>query len=507
MPKITQSGNRGKITWDSEDWLGGLHPQPSTTTAYRRLTNTLAICRSVNPYRVYGSLSPAYNPTNATNVSVVDSAVTSVAVNGSKAYMMAGVKIQELTISTTTITTPTNFPYTIPDATVGGEVIIYNVSGVTKLFYSWYDGTDGDVGISDFAATFDPDFMSTVPTGAAVLVKGTPLPMIVGDDDLLYIGNGNLLKSYDGSTDTFNGTVLDLPDNFIITSFAKISPFSLVIFGYTSTSGTTYNLGGAKAYFWDYLSETYDKIVELEDNFVQAAFNWSGTIGCFTQGRPSDKATGNKFSRLQLYDGARFVPIVDFVGNIPSNDGVDILGSMIQWNSQGVIYSWGDPFNSGSKILIKIGEGSGTTAGILKTLSSTKQVMSSGATTSGGLQSLNSNYYHSSLLSPVAAEPEFGDGFKNKITKVRIKYNKAFTGGRGISLILRSKAGDLNTIINQEKVQTKTVKEYTQDTSEKQLKEFFDIYPVFTWDSGDGATVAPLVDTLEVFYKRKKISI
>ena len=107
---------------------------------------------------------------------------------------------------------------------------------------------------------FDDDMMSTSaasPLAGSDLTDGQNAehPMIVGDDDVLYIGSGRYLHGYDGqvgNAGTFYSKVLTLPLGYIITSMQTYNNY-LVIFAHNNdtTAGTLTALGysDSKAFF------------------------------------------------------------------------------------------------------------------------------------------------------------------------------------------------------------------------------------------------------------------
>jgi len=421
MPKVYKD----KIVFDKDDWLACLAPDYSSSRI-SKMGNGLAFVRSFDPYRNCGYASPGYNPTDLTNVSVIDAVQIKGVVNGAYAYTIGGTKIHQITISSNTITTPTTFPYTIihnaHTAISGQDLCIYytNIDGTrTKmLFYAFNDATDGDVGTYDFTTIFDPDWMSTIPANAAVLIKTTPKRLIVGHDDILYISDGNIVKCLDGATGdngTFNAAVLTLPKDYIITGFAKIEPRSLAIFAYKDQADSSFNRGVVTVFFWNYLDADIYKSVDINDNYVNAAFEYQGTIGCFTQGNYMGTNLA-RTSRLQLYDGTVFKPICDFKANIPVVGGVEVNNNMIRWvanvgDTSSEVYSFSNPFFNDKSIptgMNQIAEGAGTSAGLLLSISSTTTLMSSGATTSGGLQTISTNYYYQTIVATALAQPNFG---------------------------------------------------------------------------------------------------
>lgn len=79
-----------------------------------------------------------------------------------------------------------------------------------------------------------------------------PHPMVVGDDDLLYIGDGPRLHAFDGSYASdddgkFYNSVLTIPGTYYIKAFQKYKDF-LLIFADENMAGTTY-AANAKVFF------------------------------------------------------------------------------------------------------------------------------------------------------------------------------------------------------------------------------------------------------------------
>ena len=522
--------NKGTIIFDETDWLSGLHPQYSTSTSNsQKLTNKLSSTKNFNPYRYMGYAAPGFSPTDITNVSIVDAVIRKIVVNNSNAYAISqGTLLHKIdTLSGNgSLVTPTTFPHTIAahgghTTVVGNDVVVYphKVGGTsaTRLMYSWSDNTDWDVGTFDYTTTFDDDFMSTAPAtplAAPYLAGGVgkPHPLIVGSDDILYIGDRNFLHGYDGQNAADNDgkffpAVLTLPVGYIIQSMARIENF-LVIFAYMESAGSSeFYLGRATAFFWNYLDLEPTRVVELNDNYVDAAFEYKGTVGCFTQGRTiSIDSIATRPSKLQLFNGDVFEPVAYFVENIPITGGVEVRGDIIQWNSQGVLYSYGTPFKGTAVGLQKIASGSGSTAGALATVATTLQLMSTGTTTSGGLQRLNSNYASSSIAATSMAEPQFNTKMKGQVERVRVFFAKTSSGGRNFTLVLLDRLGTSSTIISSADSLTSItasnyIQEFENNTSGNPLFTFDGLKAVLEWESGSAATDAPIVTKIEIDYK------
>jgi len=104
-------------------------------------------------------------------------------------------------------------------------------------------------------AEFYDDFMKTRPATPLSPTAGAysnPHPMIVGDKDLLYIGDGPRLHAFDGKYEgdddgKFYNSVLTIPGTYYIKAFQKYKDF-LLIFADENLSGTAYS-SNAKVFF------------------------------------------------------------------------------------------------------------------------------------------------------------------------------------------------------------------------------------------------------------------
>ena len=249
------------ITFDESDFLAGMHPNFSataTTTPIPRGANgKLVFSSAMNPYRYLGYASPGFKATDVTNVSVVtNSAIRQIAIGAeSGTYYGYGVnsnsRVFQINSLSGALTNAGSWPHTnaVGGGVIEGESCIFysiNIGGVVKpsIFYSYNNSGAGtwDIGRYDLTAgTFTDAFASVVP--ATPLVAATdyyPHPMIIGDDDLLYVGVGNVLMALDGATGangTWDSAALVLPVNFRITSFAKYQ-HKLAIIGYVERNVT-----------------------------------------------------------------------------------------------------------------------------------------------------------------------------------------------------------------------------------------------------------------------------
>lgn len=536
MPKITKKDkDTYTIIYDHEDWLGGLNEQygtPQGGSLYNKIIgNPIASMRSVTPFRFLGFISPSVNQTNLDSLNHTDSLLKKSVVRyfSGTAFqigILSGGKLIKFNNSATFAAT--NFPKTIAHGAhttfSGQDIVNYqaNIGGTSALrtFYSFYDNTDWDVGVmSDTTATFDDDFMSTVPatpladnwggdTSADYLTygQGKPAPMIVGEDDVLYIGSGRYVHAYDGNVGangTFSGAVFTLPPNYTITCFARIRGY-LVIFAHNSESTIDVNQAEAKAFFWDYLEPDATYIFDLNDNYVSEAFEYQGSIGCFTSGRVTDVSINRK-NKLRIYNGDQFEIVQEFNTALPIRGGVYINDDEILWNSAGQLHSWNNQY--APKKLFIIGEGSGSSSGMFNT-NLGNYVISSGTTSSGGLELISGSatYDDQSSITMGMASPNSKSRL-NKLERFRIYFADTCSNGRGVYATIQTSRGtriiDIKTSLNP--IRTITEADLIYDTALTSDGSPFPLFEaiglVFQWEAGTTANDAPVIERVELDFQ------
>lgn len=525
-----------QIIFDSSDWLAGLHPRYSsavTDTPVPLGGRELTFASNMNPYRNFGYASPGFNPADVTNVSQVTTApirniviaYDSGAGSGTGFAINGGDRLFEIDSLTGALTSDALWPRTITVGTTrqGQSIIGYNanVSSTSQmcLFYSWIDSgaSQSYVGrytLSNSAAGFDDDFMQTVPAGFAAFASDKkPLPMIVGDDDILYIGFGNKLYGYDGATGA-DGTLalsLTLPAGLRITSFAK-TKLRLHIFGYyeqnasASATVSTFLQTRSVDYEWDYLSLDPVDSYELDDNAVTCAVNYGTTIVCFTQGRRPVIGAPQK-SKLMLFNGSDYEAVAMFDKDAPIHGGAEVVGETIMWNSEGTVFQWGSPYIGFPNGLNIVAAGSGTTSGTLRTISLGLQLISSGTTTSGGLQTIISNFTTGSFASGLAT-PQFPNGKQGRVTSVDVEFAKTSSGGREFTLSLIGNSTATVGIISGVSTidSTNQSKRYTLSSGGVILSTFVDLKVIGQWATGSAATDAPILKKVTVNYDEVNIN-
>jgi hypothetical protein len=513
MPKISTNKDGGSIVYDQDDWLSGA----DTTSAgsdYGKMGGN-PLMAQVDPLRKYAYVSPFFNPTNVTNVAQVTSFLRNGVVSGDNAYIISnGALVQKLgSLAAGTISTTAPFPHTIVHGAhtnvSGNDAVIYYSSTTQRVFYSFSDDTDWDVGIYNVVAdTFDDDFMSTIPASplaAPYLTggKGYPHPLVVGDDDVLYIGDRNFVHAYDGATNTFFPAVLTLPQGYVVSCFVTTQDINLAIGTYlvTSQGSSTFNRGKAKVWIWNYLALDPDYSRDLRDNYVSELIQWAGTIAAFSSGRKTLSDAGT--NKLQVLNGTEFEVVKTWsTGGLPIRGGVDTVGNDLYWNASGVIYSYTKRPDTGNYILNYLyGNGVGT-SGMLRFFTSLFNIhSSSGTTTDGGLQYFVSNYAPAGSLQPQVAVPPFNTLQRGRLKSVTICFATAVSGGRSFRLNTaldrdaQITLADLTTVTNTRKIVIKN----RDDGSP--LGDFSTLQPQLVWQDGLGATACPVVEYIRYDYE------
>jgi hypothetical protein len=213
---------------------------------------------------------------------------------------------------------------------------------------------------------------------------------------------------------------------------------------------------------------------------------------------------------LRIFNGSVFEPVMAFDANVPIRGGVEVIGNVIYWNSDGKIYSYGSPITGTNAGLHKLAEGLGTTSGLLRYFTTTQQWASTGTTTSGGLQLMTTNYYSQTSFSTGLAEPVFGMNKKGVVKQVKVRFGATASGGRDVTVTLSDKGVASSTVINSQTAvtgQAGLVVCKIKDTSDANFLDFDALKAIVAWGSGSSATDAPVISSIEVEYEEKDVSI
>ena len=518
MPSITKQGQLGVIRYDQDDFLRGLAPNWGFNGQNHRLARGLSYTQAIDPNRRPGFLLPGYSPSQATNASAeMDGVPVAGVADGSVAYIGAAGELHELTISGNTITSGGgSFPHAIDHSHASEtveDVVAYTYGGKRYLMYSFRDATDWDIGRYDIDAdTFDDDFMTTVPSTPLAdnwggdadadylsLGQDKPHPSIVGDDNIYYCGNANHVVSFNGPDSSFNGSALDLPTGYIITTFSK-TPNFLVIYAYIENNSADDTFSSqCTAFFWDYVSSSFTYSFDIPGNFVNGGFLLGGVPGCFAGGASFDTTKDN---RLMLFDGTVFKPVATFEDKVPAHRGVISFDDTIVFNAGSAIYQYGSQHVGFDRALNKIGRVVGeSTAGMIANFKTGEFHV--GVDDAGDLHKFSTGYDAAECLFPLVA-PNFSMRKQGKLKGVKVYwYDDGQGSDTNFDLTISTDRGDSEkTVISNldDPGALVTLYEQLADGTNMETITFESLRLRLVW--GDSVSSEPVgIRAIEIFYE------
>lgn len=354
-----------------DNFMGGFSPawyNQGTYPSYgnKNQAGVMVNADLTNPsYLTQGpGLSDLTNGTQAAAVTTLIKGATDLAVTSAVAYGVGGAKLYKF--SSTTVTSDGTWPHTINKAVVTGEdgedVAYYKGA----LYYSYnHSGSAGDIGKYDLNVTFDDDWGSTVPSGADNL-QSAPHPFEVGGNDVLYVGNGLYVCSYDGTT--LMPQALDLPTNSIIQDLKWVNDRLWILANRPDTSGT--NKNSSSLYVWDGTTDSWELEIKLMGT-GGALHHKNGSLFVFYQ----DISSTGGF-KLGYVSGNGLVDVANFTGALPEYYQVTDYLDFILWNANGSLWAFGSGDKDLPVRLFQIADGGYTNVGCVVTPFGTPMVAS-----------------------------------------------------------------------------------------------------------------------------------
>src|SRR3990167_1962946 len=251
--------------------MGGLAPKSSLVG----VEGMYAEGRDIDPYRKPGYIMPGFAESQIDAGTVLENPLLNIIVSTAaidQAYAIdSGGSLYSITTFTFT-TIAKSRDNSVSGATRGEDLILYRVNEALRLFYFYED----DAGTFDLTATYDDNFLSTVPSGAASL-QDAPHPVgIFPGNNRLYIGNGRYLAEFNGNSSggangTLDATRIDLGPGWEITAIA-ITP-NYILMGAWLENQDENSRTQAAVFAWDGVSDKPNKFIPIEDNFIEAMHN------------------------------------------------------------------------------------------------------------------------------------------------------------------------------------------------------------------------------------------
>ena len=266
--------------------------------------NLMTNCNILTPEFITQGLGKAIL-TNGNEDGEVDELINFImdrAITADVSFAIGDTKLFKLSATTVASGGSPSWPRTIVGAT-RGESIAY-LKGV--LYYIYQD----DVGTYDLSSTFNDDYMSTVPTGAASL-QDAPHP-VATKQDIMLIGNGRYVAKFTSSDTTLNATKLDFGNNTEVADIVFHNNFWYIAINTSNANSSNRGVGSLQ--IWD--GAALDSLLEDELSVGLQKIGFMKVVN----GRlfiVYQDLTSSGF-KLGYVSGSQLVPLVTFTGSLPT---------------------------------------------------------------------------------------------------------------------------------------------------------------------------------------------
>lgn len=270
------------------------------------------------------------NLTNGTQAGVVSELINHIldkAVSADVTYGIGATKLFK--ISSTTVTSDANFPQAITSCTDGESVI--EIAGYLLYFFNKSSGAE--IGKLTFPSTFDHDWGSTVPTGAAALQKA--LHPSTKKGDLVLFGNGRYAGIYNSTSNTLAPTKLDFgPDAEVADVIFHANQWWIAVnYG---VSGTNRNY--SEIYLYDGSAVPSLLSDETAVGFQRIGFLYLFNGIVYVAYQDLSFTGGYKIGYIS---GRQLKPLGHFTGSLPGFNQKTLYKNTILFPSSGLLYSAG----------------------------------------------------------------------------------------------------------------------------------------------------------------------
>lgn len=256
------------------------------------------------------------------NVSTVIKGLNDISVASDEIYGVGGDQLYKITSSA--VTNPNTISGTSPE----GEDVCYYAG---ELFYSYNDDGSGDIGKYDMNTDYDDDWWTDDAGGSALEDASHPM-VSAGTSGVLYIGNGQYVAEWDGSTavhDTFN--TFDSDSEVVDLAWNQNRLF---------IASNRQNLDGdnrneASIYLWDGNSVGWTDRVEVLGRIGALMVKNGITFVIYKKNISQDVCT------LGYVDGTQIKDVFNYEGDLPEYYQTTRYEDFVLWVAGDEIYAWG----------------------------------------------------------------------------------------------------------------------------------------------------------------------
>ena len=439
--------------WSIEitDFLGGFAPETndSANSGYgnkNQSSDMVGIDLSDPNHLVPGpKLAAMTNGTQAGAVTTLIKSILDNAVSADTTYGTGGDKLYKLAADS--VTNAGIWPHTINKGAVTGEdgEDVVNYKGAIYYLYN-HSGSAGDIGKYDLNVTFDDDWGSTVPSGAAALTSN-PHPVANGGNDTFAFGNGRYVGTYDGTT--LQTQALDLPEGFVVVAIQWLNEKWWISANRPNLTGANQNT--SSIFIWDGTTDSWEVEIPTKGT-CGGSYVKNGVFFQFYQ--PVRNENEDAFVKLGYINGGIMADVFDYPGSLPSYYQITEFRNFIAWNADGSHYMWGTGAPALPTRIFRIwGEGNQGTTGAYAAPFGTPMAASN-ITTSYTLAT-----YDITLFTTVASWTSLtfditGPGRESKIDSVRVNFEPLSTGAAVYFKLYSLTSEALETPIFEETIST-----------------------------------------------------
>ena len=310
------------------------------------------------------------NLTNGTQAGVVTELINFIMdrpAASNATYGIGPTKLQKISATEVSSGGSPSWPRTVTNMTDGESCI--EIGG--NLYYFYNKTSGGDIGKYNLDATFDDDWGSTVPTGAAALQKA-PHPLAKKEDILLF-GNGRYVGTFVNSTTTLAPTKLDFGLNTEVADVLFHANQWWIAVNQGITTGTNRTIASLYLYDGAALSSILFDEVGVGVQQIGFIIVVNGIVYVCWKDLSGTNVIG-------YVSGRSVKPLAYFSGNLPTHEKKSLYKNFIIFESSGLIYVAGSATPDFPFSISQLADAGYATAGALSAPFGTPMV----ASTDGG---------------------------------------------------------------------------------------------------------------------------
>lgn len=358
--------------------------------------------------------------TNGTQAGAVTNLISSIlktVTSSNVSFAVGGARIYQ--INATTVTSNATYPMTIDKAAVTGEVAddLLHYKSNLYVFYN-HSGSAGDIAQVLLATdVLDPDWGSTIPTGAGTL-QNAPHYAINGGDDIAYFTNARFVGTINGTTLTLQG--IDFWENSQTVSVTWNENRVIIAVNRPNVSGSNFN--ESAIYRWDGTSPSWEGDPIEVSGEIGALYTKNGVTYVWWK-----DATDSGGYNLGYINGLRLKTLKRYSGSLPTQVQIGEWKGFIMWVSSNEIMMWGARDADLPVAIFQFMSGKNATiGGIAAPFGEILVASSAGANFA---LSKNSGYTTTSTYKTKAFKMN-GAGFKAEIDLIQVETERLSTGAK-----------------------------------------------------------------------------